>query len=92
MLDRERIIATPASTRWLVPPATVRTQRRRMKSIQSTDNCAIHLRDFHFHDENHGVIYPMGSYQIIDLQTREFQTLSLAEVTDIAQLDPHEIE
>jgi len=34
----------------------------------------------------------MGSYQIIDLQTREFQTLSLAEVTDIAQLDPHEIE
>jgi hypothetical protein len=34
----------------------------------------------------------MATYQIINMQTGEFQTLSLEEVADIASLDPHEIE
>jgi hypothetical protein len=34
----------------------------------------------------------MATYQIINLQTGEFQTLSLDEAAAIAQLDPHEIE
>jgi hypothetical protein len=34
----------------------------------------------------------MATYQIINLQTGEFQTLSLEDAASIAQLDPHEIE
>jgi hypothetical protein len=34
----------------------------------------------------------MATYQIINLQTGEFQTVSLDEAARIASLDPHEIE
>jgi hypothetical protein len=34
----------------------------------------------------------MATYQIINLQTGEFQTLSLEEAASIASLDPNEIE
>jgi hypothetical protein len=34
----------------------------------------------------------MATYQIINLQTGEFRTVSLEEAAEIASLDPHEIE
>jgi hypothetical protein len=34
----------------------------------------------------------MATYQIINLETGEFATLTLEEAAEIAALDPHEIE